>query len=81
MTNIDPLYGKVVLKNTDEKEFHQAVKEVLDSLKHAFEKHLEFAKFKILERIVEPERQFMFRVPWMDNEGEIHVNRRFRFPK
>jgi len=78
MTDIDALYDKVVLKNPGEKEFHQAVKEVLESLKPAIERHPEFAKFKILERIVEPERQFMFRVPWMDDNGEIHVNRGFR---
>lgn len=78
MTNIDALYDKVVLKNPGEKEFHQAVKEVLDSLKPAIEKHPEFAKAKVLERIVEPERQLMFRVPWTDDNGEIHVNRGFR---
>ncbi|MHA2304148.1 MAG: NADP-specific glutamate dehydrogenase [Candidatus Hodarchaeales archaeon] len=78
MTNIDALYDKVVLKNPGEKEFHQAVKEVLDSLKPAIERHPEFTRFKILERIVEPERQFMFRVPWMDDNGEVHVNRGFR---
>jgi glutamate dehydrogenase/leucine dehydrogenase len=78
MTDIDAIYDKVVLKNPGEKEFHQAVKEVLESLRPAIERHPEFAKFKILERIVEPERQFMFRVPWMDDNGEIHVNRGFR---
>jgi glutamate dehydrogenase/leucine dehydrogenase len=78
MSNIDKIYDKVVLKNPGEKEFHQAVKEVLESLTPAMEKHPEFGKYKILERIVEPERQFMFRVPWVDDNGEIHVNRGFR---
>jgi glutamate dehydrogenase (NADP+) len=78
MSNIDAVYDKVVVKNPGEKEFHQAVKEVLESLGPAMEKHPEFGKQKILERIVEPERQFMFRVPWMDDNGEIHVNRGFR---
>jgi glutamate dehydrogenase (NADP+) len=64
MSGIDALYDKVVLKNPGEKEFHQAVKEVLESLAPAIERHPEFKKFKVLERIVEPERQFMFRVPW-----------------
>ena len=78
MSGIDAIYDKVVVKNPGEKEFHQAVKEVLESLTPAVEKHPEFSKFKILERIVEPERQFMFRVPWMDDNGEVHVNRGFR---
>ncbi|MHA1944903.1 MAG: NADP-specific glutamate dehydrogenase [Candidatus Hodarchaeales archaeon] len=78
MSNIDAVYDKVVVKNPGEKEFHQAVKEVLESLGPAMEKHPEFGKHKILERIVEPERQFMFRVPWMDDNGEVHVNRGFR---
>ncbi len=78
MSSIDALYDKVVLKNPGEKEFHQAVKEVLESLAPAMEKHPEFRKYKILERIVEPERQMIFRVPWIDDNGEIHVNRGFR---
>ncbi|PWI46536.1 glutamate dehydrogenase [Candidatus Heimdallarchaeota archaeon B3_Heim] len=78
MSGIDAVYDKVVVKNPGEKEFHQAVKEVLESLTPAVEKHPEFRKYKILERIVEPERQFMFRVPWIDDNGEIHVNRGFR---
>ncbi len=78
MSGIDAVYDKVVVKNPGEKEFHQAVKEVLESLTPAVEKHPEFRKYKILERIVEPERQFMFRVPWIDDNGEVHVNRGFR---
>jgi len=59
-------------------EFHQAVKEVLDSIEPVLAKHPEFARASIAERIVEPERQFMFRVPWMDDNGNVHVNRGFR---
>jgi glutamate dehydrogenase (NADP+) len=65
-------------KNPDQFEFHQAVEEVLNSLMLVFERHPEYRKAKILERIVEPERIIIFRVPWMDDRGEIHVNRGFR---
>ena len=68
------------VKNRDpnEKEFHQAVSEVLDSVKPVMDQHPEYRTFRILERIVEPERIILFRVPWMDDQGEIHVNRGFR---
>jgi glutamate dehydrogenase (NADP+) len=75
---VDAIYENVVKKNPGEIEFHQAVKEVLDSLEPILEKHPEYRKAKIIERIVEPERVIMFRVPWMDDKGEIHVNRGFR---
>jgi len=75
---IDEIYDQVVKRNPGEVEFHQAVKEVLDSIEPVLAKHPEFVRAKIAERIVEPERQFMFRVPWMDDSGEIHVNRGFR---
>ncbi|MFW9779006.1 MAG: NADP-specific glutamate dehydrogenase [Candidatus Heimdallarchaeota archaeon] len=78
MSHIEHVYEKVVEKNPGEKEFHQAVKEVLESLQPAIDKHPEFVKNKMLERMVEPERQLMFRVPWMDDKGEIHINRGFR---
>lgn len=78
MSHIEGIYEKVVEKNPGEKEFHQAVREVLESLQPAIDKHPEFVKYKILERIVEPERQLMFRVPWMDDNGDVHVNRGFR---
>ncbi len=69
---------EVKAKNPSEPEFHQAVKEVIGSLALILERHPEFRKFKLVERIVEPERVIMFRVPWMDDSGEIHVNRGFR---
>lgn len=76
--SIDKVYEQVVDRNPGEEEFHQAVKEVLESIEPVMEKHPEFAEAKILERIVEPERQIMFRVPWHDDNGEVHVNRGFR---
>jgi len=78
-TVIQAVYEQVLKRNPGEVEFHQAVKEVLDSLGPVLERHPEYVKAKIVERIVEPERQIMFRVPWQDDKGEIHVNRGFRF--
>jgi len=65
-------------KNPAEPEFHQAVHEVLESLALVLDRHPEYRKAKIIERIVEPERVIMFRVPWQDDAGELHVNRGFR---
>jgi len=72
------LMAQVKAKNPAESEFHQAVQEVVESLAVVMEKHPEYRKAKILERIIEPERVIMFRVPWMDEKGEVHVNRGFR---
>lgn len=72
------LYLDVVKRNPNEPEFHQAVKEVLESLVPVVEKHPEYIKLGILKRIVEPERQIIFRVPWVDDTGEVQVNRGFR---
>src|SRR5271157_5520923 len=65
-------------KNPAEPEFHQAVQEVLESLGPALSKHPEYQKAKILERLIEPERVIMFRVPWIDDQGNVQVNRGFR---
>ncbi|MBN1868057.1 NADP-specific glutamate dehydrogenase [Candidatus Sumerlaeota bacterium] len=65
-------------RNPAEWEFHQAVEEVLDSLGPVVQRHAKYEKSRILERIVEPERVFMFRVPWFDDKGNIQVNRGFR---
>ena len=73
------IYEEVLKRNPGETEFHQAVKEVLDSLGPVLEKHPEYVEAKVGERIVEPERQIMFRVPWQDDKGNVHVNRGFRF--
>jgi len=69
---------KVMQRNAHEPEFLQAVKEVLESLEPVVERHPEFARAAVLERIVEPERQVIFRVPWLDDAGKVQVNRGFR---
>ncbi len=75
---IQKILSEVKAKNPNEPEFHQAVEEVTDSLKVVFDRHPEYQSAKILERMVEPERLIMFRVPWMDDQGEIHINRGYR---
>ena len=70
--------AQVKAKNPSEPEFHQAVQEVSESLDLVLERHPEYRSAKILERMVEPERVVMFRVPWADDQGEIHINRGFR---
>jgi glutamate dehydrogenase (NADP+) len=65
-------------KNPHEPEFHQAVQEVVESLALVLERYPEYRSHKILERMVEPERVIMFRVPWMDDQGEVYVNRGYR---
>ncbi|HLP15131.1 MAG TPA: NADP-specific glutamate dehydrogenase [Bacteroidota bacterium] len=72
------LLAQVKAKNPAEPEFHQAVEEVLQSLELVLARHPEYRSAKILERMVEPERVMMFRVPWMDDQGEVHINRGFR---
>ncbi|WP_066505065.1 NADP-specific glutamate dehydrogenase [Abyssisolibacter fermentans] len=69
---------QVKKRNPGEDEFHQAVMEVLESLEPVIERHPEYKKAGILERIVEPERQIMFRVPWLDDKGNVKINRGFR---
>ncbi|MEV4946749.1 NADP-specific glutamate dehydrogenase [Streptomyces sp. NPDC053755] len=76
--HIEAVYTEVCRRNPGETEFHQAAAEVLDSLAPALERHPEFAETGIVERLVEPERQLMFRVPWVDDEGSVRVNRGFR---
>ena len=68
----------LVAKNPGETEFHQAVREVLEAVAPTLEAYPHFLDAKIMERMVEPERVIMFRVPWMDDEGEIRINRGFR---
>ena len=74
----DELYRRVVERNANEPEFHQTVQEVLGSLVDVLDKHPEYIELGIVDRIVEPERQIMFRVPWMDDSGKVRVNRGFR---
>ena len=78
-TVIQGVYEDVLRRNPGETEFHQAVKEVLDSLGPVLEKHPEYVEVRILGRIVEPERQIIFRVPWLDDKGNVQINRGFRF--
>lgn len=79
MSYVDEVYSMVVEKNPAQPEFHQAVKEVLESLRVVIEANEEaYRKDALLERIVTPERQLLFRVPWVDDKGQVHVNNAFR---
>lgn len=79
MSYVDEVYDYVVEKNPAQPEFHQAVKEVLESLRVVIEKDEEkYRKEALLERIVTPERQILFRVPWVDDKGQVQVNNGFR---
>ena len=75
---LERVWSDVTLRNPGEPEFHQAVHEVLSSIGPVLEKHPELARHKSIERICEPERQIIFRVPWMDDQGEIQINRGYR---
>src|SRR5215475_8188822 len=75
---VQRLIESIIVKNPAEPEFHQAVREVLESLVPCLERHPEYVEQKILERITEPDRVYMFRVPWQDDRGEVQVNRGFR---
>ncbi len=75
---IDEIMDKVISKNQGEPEFHQAVREVVESLASFIEQNPKYKNAKIIERMVEPERVIMFRVPWIDDKGEIQVNRGYR---
>jgi glutamate dehydrogenase (NADP+) len=75
---LQSVMASVKSKNQAEPEFHQAVQEVLESLEPVLQKHPEYVEAKIVERIVEPERVIMFRVPWLDDAGRVQVNRGFR---
>ena len=75
---LDELMQRVIKRNANEPEFHQAVREVLESIEPVVDKHPEYIKLGVLERIVEPERIIKFRVPWVDDNGNVQVNRGFR---
>lgn len=75
---VEPVYQEVLARNPGETEFHQAVREVLESLGPVLVKHPQFCHHKIIERICEPERQIIFRVPWQDDNGGVQINRGFR---
>ena len=79
MSYVDEVYESVVAKNPGEPEFHQAVKEVLDSLRPVIDSNEEvYRREALLERMVEPERVVMFRVPWVDDKGQVQVNKGYR---
>ena len=79
MSYTEEVYERVVAQNPGEPEFHQAVKEVLDSLKVVIDKNEEeYRKLSILERLVEPERIISFKVPWIDDNGTVQVNKGYR---
>lgn len=78
MKILEQTMQNVIKRNPSEPEFHQAVREVLESLEMVAERHPEYVEAGIFERIVEPERQIMFRVPWVDDSGNVQVNRGFR---
>ncbi|MEA3424119.1 MAG: NADP-specific glutamate dehydrogenase [Bacillota bacterium] len=78
MEYINNVFEKVKARNSHEPEFLQTVEEVFESLEPVMEMHPEWVEANILERITEPERQIMFRVPWVDDEGKLQVNRGFR---
>ncbi len=78
MSYVSQVWDKVQATNPDQTEFLQAVKEVLFSLEGVVNEHPEFQEAGILERLIEPERVLMFRVPWVDDSGKVHVNRGYR---
>ena len=79
MSYVDEILEKLIIKNPSEMEFHQSAKEVLDSLRVVVDKNEEiFRKEALLERLTEPERIISFRVPWVDDNGQVHVNKGFR---
>ncbi len=75
---LESVFDAVVARNPGEAEFHQAVREVFESLGPVIDRHPEYLEMKMLERICEPERQIIFRVPWVDDHGVVHINRGFR---
>lgn len=75
---LEPILAQVLQRNAGEPEFHQAVREVFESLGRVVAKHPAYLDDALLERICEPERQIIFRVPWSDDKGQVHINRGFR---
>jgi glutamate dehydrogenase (NADP+) len=75
---LEPVLDEVLRRNAGEQEFHQAVREVLESLGRVIAKHPDYADNALIERICEPERQIIFRVPWVDDKGQVQINRGFR---
>ncbi len=78
MGYVDRVLTELIAKNPAQPEFHQAATEVLNTIKPVIEADSSYEKAALLERLVEPERQIMFRVPWIDDKGNVQVNRGFR---
>ena len=74
---IDEIMAIIKARDPHEKEFHQAVSEVVESVKPVLDRNPRYRQAKILERITEPERVILFRVPWMDDQGNVQINRGF----
>ena len=75
---LEPILDEVLRRNAGEPEFHQAVREVLESIGQVVAKHPDYANDALIERICEPERQIIFRVPWVDDQGRVQIKRGFR---
>ena len=75
---VNDIMARLEERHPGEAEFHQAVREVLTSIEEVYNQHPEFKQAAIVERIVEPDRIFTFRVPWMDDNGQVHVNIGYR---
>ena len=75
---LEPILADVLRRNAGEPEFHQAVREVLESLGRVIAKHPDYLDKALIERICEPERQIIFRIPWIDDAGQVQINRGFR---
>ncbi len=75
---MDEIVSMIQNRDPEQREFHQAVKEVVESVRPVLERNPEYRQQAVLERVTEPERVIMFRVPWMDDDGQVHVNRGFR---
>jgi glutamate dehydrogenase (NADP+) len=75
---LEPILAEVLRRNAGELEFHQAVTEVLDSIGRVIAKHPDYADAALIERLCEPERQVIFRIPWIDDRGQVQINRGFR---
>ncbi len=75
---VEQFMAQLIAKNSNENEFHQAVQEVAESLIPFIEENPKYKHAKVLERIAEPERVILFRVPWLDDKGEIQINKGYR---
>ena len=75
---LEPILAEVLRRNGGEEEFHQAVREVLESLGRVIAKHPDYADDALIERLCEPERQIIFRIPWVDDQNRVQINRGFR---